>query len=158
MRASTLSQVPSSPYRPVRSLILILAHHCTVQERDFGGAGFPAHLSRQYALWLESCDNFHRRFVAPQNLRSSSLAHMRALFLTPTRLDITPFAGAFTVGLATALSGVSLIPLSRTSPIARIYLAGYASVVYSVFLNAFYAWKQEKRRRASVWQTPRAKL
>jgi hypothetical protein len=72
--------------------------------------------------------------------------------------DITPFAGAFTVGLATALSGVSLVPLSRTSPIARIYLAGYASVVYSVFLNAFYAWKQERRRRMSPWQTPRSRL
>jgi hypothetical protein len=45
-------------------------------------------------------------------------------------LEITPFVGAATSALASLLSGIALIPYWYKSPMARIYLAGYAAVVY----------------------------
>jgi hypothetical protein len=45
-------------------------------------------------------------------------------------LELTPFVGAATSALAYLLSGIALIPYWSKSPIARVYLAGYASVVY----------------------------
>jgi uncharacterized membrane protein len=91
-----------------------------------------------------------------------SIGHMRSGFkasMTSTA-DITPFAGALTVGLAAGLSAISLVPLLKASPIARIYMAGYASVIYSALLNAFYAFKMErlKRKKQAAMRQQRAKL
>lgn len=84
-----------------------------------------------------------------------SLGNMRSGFRTAMTsvADITPFVGALTIATASSLSAASLIPFWFKSSIARIYLAGYASVIYSVLLNAYYAFKQEKlaKRRYGRW-------
>lgn len=76
----------------------------------------------------------------------TSLGAMRSGFRTSMTSvpDISPFAGTLTLAMATLLSTVSLIPMWNKSSIARIYLAGHASVIYSVLLNSYYAFKQEK--------------
>lgn len=93
-----------------------------------------------------------------------SIGHMRSGFKASmtSNADITPFAGALTVGLAAALSAVSLIPLLKASSVARIYMAGYASVIYSALLNAYYAFKVErvrrKKRLAALQKQSRARM
>jgi hypothetical protein len=91
-----------------------------------------------------------------------SIGSMRSGFKASmtSSADITPFAGALTVGLAAALSAFSLIPLLKASPIARIYMAGYASVIYSALLNAFYAFRTERQKRKKLMAAKqrRAKL
>lgn len=76
----------------------------------------------------------------------TSLGAMRSGFRTSMTSipDISPFAGTLTIAMATLLSAVSLIPMWNKSSIARIYLAGHASVIYSVLLNSYYAFKQQK--------------
>eukprot|EP01120_Amphizonella_sp_Union-15-10_P013953 TRINITY_DN6591_c0_g1_i1.p1 TRINITY_DN6591_c0_g1~~TRINITY_DN6591_c0_g1_i1.p1 ORF type:complete len:162 (+),score=19.48 TRINITY_DN6591_c0_g1_i1:141-626(+) len=78
-----------------------------------------------------------------------SIATLRAGFRTAYTSvpDITPFAAAATVATSRTLSFLSLLPLWNKSPVARIFLAGYASVVYSVILNAYYAFKDEDQTR-----------
>lgn len=90
-----------------------------------------------------------------------SLGNMRSGFRTAMTsvADITPFVGALTVAIASGLSAASLIPMWFKSSIARIYLAGYASVIYSVLLNAYYAFKQEKmKRNRRRWNVMTSKL
>lgn len=76
----------------------------------------------------------------------TSLGSMRSGFRASMTSvpDISPFAGTLTLAMATLLSAFSLIPMWNKSSIARIYLAGHASVIYSVVLNSYYAFKQEK--------------
>lgn len=76
----------------------------------------------------------------------TSLGAMRSGFRTSMTSvpDISPFAGTLTLAMATLLSTISLVPMWNKSSIARIYLAGHASVIYSVLLNSYYAFKQEK--------------
>jgi hypothetical protein len=93
----------------------------------------------------------------------TSLGAMRSGFRTSMTSipDISPFAGTLTLAMATLLSATALVPMWNKSSIARIYLAGHASVIYSVLLNSYYAFKQEKleSKQRALWSlSRRAKL
>lgn len=93
----------------------------------------------------------------------TSLGAMRSGFKTSmtSMPDISPFAGTLTLAIATLLSATALIPMWPKSSIARIYLAGHVSVFYSVLLNSYYAFKQQKleSKQKRLWRvTRRAKL
>jgi hypothetical protein len=95
-----------------------------------------------------------------------SIGNVRAGFraATSSNAEITPFVGAATSAVASLLSLFSLIPLWSKSPIARIYVAGNAAVIYSVLLNAFYSLRKERnkknveKKKASTQSVLRAKL
>lgn len=72
-----------------------------------------------------------------------------------------------TMAAANLMAGLSLIPLARESPVARIYVAGYASVLYNTLVNSYYAFKEVckpvtqtncKERRSKKARRGRAKL
>lgn len=93
----------------------------------------------------------------------TSLGAMRSGFRSSMTSvpDISPFAGTLTLAMATLLSATALVPMWNKSSIARIYLAGHASVIYSVLLNSYYAFKQEKMesKQRAIWKlSRRAKL
>lgn len=102
-----------------------------------------------------------REALAALGFLLQSLASVRAglsAALT-SRAALPTLDGALSLAAAHALAGLSLLPL-RSAPIARIFLAGYASTLYSALLNAFYAYRQERERdRARVpYRLHRAKL
>jgi hypothetical protein len=93
----------------------------------------------------------------------TSIGAMRSGFRTSMTSvpDISPFAGTLTLAMASLLSATALVPILKKSSIARIYLAGHASVIYSVLLNSYYAFKQQKleSKQRRLWKVSRrAKL
>jgi len=80
----------------------------------------------------------------------ASIGNMRSGFSSclNSAADIKPFDGAMTMAAANLMAVLSLIPLARDSPVARIYVAGYASVLYNTLINAYYAFKEERRQSA----------
>jgi len=76
-----------------------------------------------------------------------------------SRAELPSLDGALSLAAAQSLAALSLLPL-RSAPIVRIFLAGYASTLYSALLNAYYAYRLEREReRARVpYRLRRAKL
>lgn len=74
-----------------------------------------------------------------------SLASVRAGFTAAltSRAALPSLDAALSQAAAHALAALSLVPL-RAAPIARIFLAGYASTLYAALLNAYYAYRQER--------------
>jgi len=107
-----------------------------------------------------SSASFKNEILASLGFLMQSIATLRAGFRTAYTSvpDITPFAGAATVAISRTLSFLSLLPLWKKSPVARIFVAGYASVVYSVILNAYYAFKEEKKHKFTNVAKLKAKL
>jgi len=69
--------------------------------------------------------------------------------------EIKPFVGAMTIAAANLMAGLSLIPLAYESPVARVYVAGYASVLYSTLINSYYAFKEERDSKKERPQRPK---
>jgi hypothetical protein len=53
-----------------------------------------------------------------------------------------PYNGAITMALSNIMALFSLLPLIKESPVARVYVAGYASVIYNTLLNSYFAFKE----------------
>jgi len=111
-----------------------------------------------FYIWIDEgrkslTSTYKNEVLAAIGFLMMSIGNMRAGFRAAMTSvpELTPFVGAATSALASLLSGLALIPYWSKSPIARIYLAGYASVVYSTILNAFYALKLERQK----WKTRR---
>jgi len=87
----------------------------------------------------------------------ASIGQIRAGYVASvtSSSEIKPFVGAMTIAAANLMAGMSLIPLAYNSPVARVYIAGYASVLYSNLINSYYAFKEERAANATK---KRAKL
>jgi len=90
---------------------------------------------------------FKQEWLAALGFLMQSLGSTRAGFTAcmTSAAEIQPFDGAMTLATANLLAGLSLIPLALESPLARVYIAGYAAVLYSTLINAYYAFKTEKK-------------
>eukprot|EP01126_Amoeba_proteus_P037055 TRINITY_DN3798_c0_g1_i16.p2 TRINITY_DN3798_c0_g1~~TRINITY_DN3798_c0_g1_i16.p2 ORF type:complete len:133 (-),score=27.72 TRINITY_DN3798_c0_g1_i16:130-528(-) len=100
---------------------------------------------------------YKNELLAAIGLLIGSIGNMRAGFSScfTSTSEIKPFDGAMTMAVANLMAGLSLLPLARDSPVARIYVAGYASILYNTLINAYYAFKEERQTRISQ---KRAKL
>ncbi|KAN0025113.1 hypothetical protein ACTFIV_009529 [Dictyostelium citrinum] len=54
---------------------------------------------------------------------------------------LTPFEGSSAVAIAIILGALPLIPYYTTSEWSRTLLSGYLSIVISMIINSFFAWK-----------------
>ena len=77
----------------------------------------------------------------------SALAVFRAALSTVTTSvpAITPYAGVASLASAVSLGVLTMLPQWRTSPVARIYLPGYAAMVTCLLLIAWFALRDEQR-------------
>eukprot|EP01127_Copromyxa_protea_P010950 TRINITY_DN2720_c0_g1_i5.p1 TRINITY_DN2720_c0_g1~~TRINITY_DN2720_c0_g1_i5.p1 ORF type:complete len:169 (-),score=22.03 TRINITY_DN2720_c0_g1_i5:55-561(-) len=101
---------------------------------------------------------YKNELLASIGLLIASIGNMRAGFSSclNSTAEIKPFDGAMTMAAANLMAGLALIPLAQESPVARIYVAGYASVLYNTLVNSYYAFKEERSVKKA--RQTRAKL
>jgi len=89
---------------------------------------------------------YKNELLAAIGFLMQSIGNTRAGFTAcmTSQPEIQPFDGAMTIFAANLLAVFSLITLAKDSPVARIYIAGYMTVLYNTLLNAYYAFKQER--------------
>ena len=87
---------------------------------------------------------YKNEILAALGFLIQSIGNFRSGFKTVMKSypEIQPFQGGMLLSLSSLLAGLSFLPLSQVSPIARVYIAGYVSVLYNSLINTYYAWKQ----------------
>jgi len=104
---------------------------------------------------------YKNELLAALGFLIQSIGNTRAGFTAcmTSNPEIQPFDGAMTIFAANFLAMLSLVTLAKGSPVARVYIAGYMSVLYNTLINAYYAFKQEREeKRLGTPVTPSTKM
>eukprot|EP01130_Rhizamoeba_saxonica_P012980 TRINITY_DN550_c1_g7_i1.p1 TRINITY_DN550_c1_g7~~TRINITY_DN550_c1_g7_i1.p1 ORF type:complete len:311 (-),score=32.54 TRINITY_DN550_c1_g7_i1:27-959(-) len=124
------------------------------QVNVMGLVGWVAMLLSTGYIWMNEgrkslTSTYKSEILASIGFLLTSIGTMRAGFnaCMSSSPNIQPFEGAIELAISSLLAGLSFVPLYNKSPIANIYIAGYASVLYSSMINAYYAYKQENRAK-----------
>lgn len=114
-------------------------------------AGYAAAMAAMLTVWTRetrsAVGSGSGNFLAIAGFLMSAFASLRAGLRTVLTSvpAITPFSGVAPLASAISLGILSLVPLARDQPVARIYLSGYLTMIYCLVVMAAFSLKEERK-------------